>query len=104
MIPRDKIKYLVDRYINLEKEFSLGTINKKEFASKSKEYSDLKEIVNQAKDYLNFEDEKLDLEKIINDKKNDGEMKDMAKNELKKMIEKKEINEKKTEIIFNSKR
>ena len=85
MIPRDKIKYLVDRYINLEKEFSLGLINKKEFASKSKEYSDLKEIVNQAKDYLNFEDEKLDLEKIINDKKNDGEMKDMAKNELKKL-------------------
>ena len=69
MIPRDKIKYLVDRYINLEKEFSLGSINKKEFASKSKEYSDLKEIVNQAKDYLNFEDEKSDLEKIINDKK-----------------------------------
>ena len=100
MIPRDKIKYLVDRYINLEKEFSLGSINKKEFASKSKEYSDLKEIVNQAKDYLNFEDEKLDLEKIINDKKNDGEMKDMAKNELKKMIEKKEINEKKLKLYL----
>tara|TARA_B100001765_G_scaffold20283_1_gene11642 strand:+ start:175 stop:1254 length:1080 start_codon:yes stop_codon:yes gene_type:complete len=100
MIPRDKIKYLVDRYINLEKEFSLGSINKKEFASKSKEYSDLKEIVNQAKDYLNFEDEKSDLEKIINDKKNDGEMKDMAKNELKKMIEKKEINEKKLKLYL----
>ena len=100
MIPRDKIKYLVDRYINLEKEFSLGSINKKEFASKSKEYSDLKEIVNQAKDYLNFEDEKSDLEKIINDKKNDGEMNDMAKNELKKMIEKKEINEKKLKLYL----
>ena len=100
MIPRDKIKYLVDRYINLEKEFSLGSIIKKEFASKSKEYSDLKEIVNQAKDYLNFEDEKSDLEKIINDKKNDGEMKDMAKNELKKMIEKKEINEKKLKLYL----
>ncbi len=100
MIPRDKIKYLVDRYINLEKEFSLGSINKKEFASKSKEYSDLKEIVNQAKDYLNFEDEKSDLEKIINDKKNDGEMNNMAKNELKKMIEKKEINEKKLKLYL----
>ena len=94
MIPVNKIKKLIKRYNDLEKDLSSGSVNKKEFASKSKEYSDLGGIINQAKEYLNFEKEKIDLEKIINENKTDNEMKDLAKKELKNISIKKENNEK----------
>ena len=52
------------------------------FAEKSKEYSDLNEIIDDAKSYISFENEKIDLEKIINDKESDNEIKSMAEQEL----------------------
>ena len=73
---------------------SLNQSEKKEYASKSKKYSSLGSVINQAREYLNFEKEKIDLEKIINDNQTDNEMKDMAKNELKNILIKKKINEK----------
>ena len=94
MIPIEKIKYLIKRYSDLEKELSSGSVDKKEYASKSKEYSDLGVIINPAKQYLNFGNEKNDLENIIDDKKTDIEMKNLAKNELKNATEVKEKNEK----------
>ena len=94
MIPVNKIEYLIKRYSDLEKELSSGSVDKKEYAAKSKEYSNLGNIINQAREYLNFEKDKMDLEKIINDNETDHEMKDMAKNELKNISIKKEINEK----------
>ena len=63
MIPVNKIEYLIKRYHELEKELSSGSVDKKKYASKSKEYSDLGGIINQAREYLNFEKEKIDLEK-----------------------------------------
>ena len=83
MIPVNKIEYLIKRYSDLEKELSSGSVDKKEYAKKSKEYSNLGNIINQAREYLNFEKDKMDLEKIINDNETDHEMKDMTKNELK---------------------
>ena len=65
MIPLDKVRELISSYENLEKELSSGEINKKNFAEKSKEYSDLKDIIIEAKEYLSFEKEKKELEKII---------------------------------------
>ena len=94
MIPKDKIEYLINRYINLETHLSSGSVDKKDYAVKSKEYSDLGSIIKIAKQYLSFENEKLELENIINDKKSDSEMKDLAKNELKNITEIKEKNEK----------
>ena len=94
MIPKDKIEYLINRYKDLEKELSTGAIDKKQYASKSKEYSDLGDIIKQAEDYIEFENEKLELEKIISDKNSDSEIKDMAKNELKNITDQKNINEK----------
>ena len=44
--------------------------------------------------YLSFENEKIELENIINDKNSDIEMKDLAKSELKNISEIKEKNEK----------
>ena len=76
------MKNCLIRHKNLETEFSSGNIDKKLFASKSKEYSDLNDIINPAKNYLSFEKNKKDLEKIINDNNNDEEIKEMAKKNL----------------------
>ncbi len=94
MIPKDKIEYLINRYGKLESELSLGSIDKKDYAVKSKEYSDLSSVINVARQYLNFESEKTGIENIINDKKSDIEIKDLAKIELKNIIDIKEKNEK----------
>ena len=82
MIPKKNIDDLISKHINLEKELSSGNLEKKLFAEKSKEYSDLNEIINDAKIYISFENEKIDLEKIINDKESDNEIKSMAEQEL----------------------
>ena len=82
MIPKKNIDDLIFKHSNLEKELSSGNLDKKLFAEKSKEYSDLNEIINDAKSYISFEIEKLDLEKIINDKESDDEIKSMAEQEL----------------------
>ena len=48
----------------LEKELSSGSIEKKLFASKSKEYSELNSVINHAKDYLTFDKTRDDLKKL----------------------------------------
>ena len=88
MIPLEKVKSIVNKYENLEKELASGNIDKKDFAKKSKEYSSIGEIINQAKGYLSFEKEKLELEKIMEDKGGDKEMIQLAKKELNELLEK----------------
>ena len=100
MIPLNKVKDLISKHVSLEAELSSGKIDKKKFAEKSKEYSDLNNIVKEAKAYSNFENEKMELEKIINDKSSDSEMKELAELELKKLIKDKEINEKKIRLFL----
>jgi peptide chain release factor 1 len=58
MIPLDKVQALVARHDSLEKELSTGNIDPKTFAQKSKEYSDLGNIVNFARVYLKLDKEK----------------------------------------------
>ena len=55
MIPIKKVEQLVDKHQFLEKELSSVNIDKKEFAAKSKKYSSLEEIIQCAREYLNFE-------------------------------------------------
>ena len=100
MIPLNKVKDLISRHVLLEAELSSGKIDKKKFAEKSKEYSDLNNIVKEAKAYSNYENEKNELEKIINDKNSDSEMKELAELELKKLSQHKEINEKKIRLFL----
>ena len=100
MIPINKVKDLINKHSELEKDLSSGDINKKNFAEKSKEYSELNEIIQQVKEYNSFENEKNELEKIINDSNNDSEIKDLAKNELKDLIEKNGKNEKIIKIFL----
>ena len=100
MIPVSKVKDLIQRHSLLEKELSSGNIDKKKFAEKSKEYSDLNEIINEATEYVSFESEKKELEKIINDKINDQEMKELANSELIELNKKNQLNETKIKIFL----
>ena len=55
MIPSKTIEELILKHSTLEKDLSSGGIDKKLFAEKSKEYSDLNEIIGDAKKYISFE-------------------------------------------------
>ncbi len=100
MIPIDKVKKIIDRFISLEKELSTGKVETKLLAKKSKEYSDLKNIVPVAKEYIEFEKNKKDLSNIVQDKKNDKEMISLAEKELKDTEIKRDLNEKKLKIFL----
>ena len=99
MIPLKTIEDLIIKHSSLEKDLSSGELDKKLFAEKSKEYSDVNEIVGNAKDYISFKGEKEELEKILNDSSVDEELKKMAELELIELQNKHEINEK-IKIIF----
>ena len=100
MLPKSKVEDIIIRYENIEKELSSGKINPKEFAEKSKEYSELKNIVDIAKNYLNYEKNVSGLNLIINDPKNDEEMTNMAKQELEDLKTKKNSIENKIKLFL----
>ncbi len=100
MVPIKKVEDLINKHSNLEKELSSGNVDKKLFAEKSKEYSDLNEIIKEAKDYISFEKNKNDLEKIINDSSSDKEIKEIAYIELQEIIKKHKNNEKKIKLFL----
>ena len=77
-----------------------GNLDNKLFASKSKEYSDLNEIISNVKKYLDFEKNKKDLEKIINDISSDKEIKEMAEIELDELTKNNDFNEKKIKLFL----
>ena len=83
MIPRKTIEELISKHSLLEKDLSSVNIDKKLFAEKSKEYSEINEIIMDAKKYLSFEKDKIELEKILKDKDSDKEFLKMAEIELK---------------------
>ena len=89
MVPVDKVKDIINKHSSLEKELSAGNIDPKLFAKKSKEYSNLGNIIETAKAFVNFEDEKNDLMNIAQDKSNDPEMVDLAQKDLDQLIDKK---------------
>ena len=100
MVPIKKVEDLIKKHSNLEKELSSGNVDKKLFAEKSKEYSDLNEIIKETKDYISFEKNKNDLEKIINDSSSDKEIKEIAYIELQEIIKKHKNNEKKIKLFL----
>ena len=100
MIPQNTVKDLISRHSNLEKELSSGKLEKKNFAEKSKEYSELNEIIKEAKEYILFEKNKNELEKIADDVKNEKEIKDLAKLELEELILKHDKNENKIKLFL----
>ena len=100
MIPIDKVKNLISKHKMIELELSSGSLDKKNFADKSKEYSDLNEIILEAKDFLSFENSKKELEKIISDNSSDDEMKKMVNEELNELLKKNLEHEKKIKLFL----
>ena len=100
MIPSKTIEELIEKHSALEKELSSGEIEKKLFAEKSKEYSDINEIIDVAKKHISFENDKKELEKILNDQTSDDELKKMAEAELTDLNLQHEINEKKLKLFL----
>ena len=99
-LPLKKVSEIIDKHIKLEKDLSTKNLDSKTFAKKSKEYSNLNEIISNALEYLNFEKNKKDLEKIISDNTTDVEMKELANMELNDLIEKNSNNELKLKIFL----
>ena len=100
MIPFKTIQELINKHSSLEMDLSSGKIDKKFFAEKSKEYSDLNEIIEVAKKYISYEKDKNELEKILNDNSTDNELKKMAELELSELKNQHEINEKKLKFFL----
>ena len=82
MIPIEKVQAIVSRHDNLEKELSSGKVEAKLFATKSKEYSSLGNIILNAREFLKFGKETKDLELLIKDKNSDLEMIKLAEKDL----------------------
>ena len=100
MIPKKTIEELIKKHSVLEKDLSSGEIDKKLFAEKSKEYSDLNEIIDDAKKYLSFEKDKHEINKILEEKNTDEELSKMAEVELNDIILQFEKIEKKLKLFL----
>ena len=90
MVPKDKVKDIIRKHDDLEKELSSGSIDPKLFAKKSKEYSNLGGIISIAREYVNIENEKQDLVNLVEDKSNDKEIIELAQKDLNELKSKKE--------------
>ena len=100
MIPIEKVQDIIAKHNNLEKELSSGNIDTKLFAKKSKEYSNLGNVILYAREFVKFESEKKDLEQIIQDQNSDSEMVEMAEKDLNQLKIKKKDYENKLKIFL----
>ena len=100
MIPSKTIEELIEKHSALEKELSSGEIDKKLFAEKSKEYSEISDIIDVAKKHVSFDKDKKELEKILSDQTSDDELKKMAEIELTDLNFQHEIDEKKLKLFL----
>ena len=100
MIPVNKVRDIISRHSKLEKELSSKDLDKNKFASMSKEYSSLNEIINVAKEYEKFDKSKTELENLINDKNIEKDLKDLAKSELMDLTENNKLHEKKIKLFL----
>ena len=82
MIPIEKVQDIIAKHDSLEKDLSSGDVEPKIFAKKSKEYSNLGNVISFAREFVKFDSEIKDLENILQDKDNDVEMLEMAEKDL----------------------
>tara|TARA_Y100001970_G_scaffold94803_1_gene119477 strand:+ start:15824 stop:16903 length:1080 start_codon:yes stop_codon:yes gene_type:complete len=99
-LPNQKVLEIINKHAELEKDLSSTKLDSKSFAQKSKEYSNLNEIIKQAIDYSTFEKNKKELEKIIFEKDSEDEIKELARIELEELIIKNKENEIKLKLFL----
>jgi peptide chain release factor 1 len=90
MIPIDKVENIVSRFNELENILAKPDLKKDEFVSNSKEYSNLNDIINYAKDYLKVLEDLKSTKNILEDKSTDKEFYEMAEKELKDLKQQEE--------------
>ncbi len=79
----DKLRGLVAKHKTLsEKMADPGAMNSRDYAKVSKEYSDLTPIVEKIEDFEKSKRQRAELLEIINDPTSDGEMKNLANEEM----------------------
>ena len=100
MIPTKTIEELILKHSTIEKDLSSGDLDKKVFAEKSKEYSDISEVIVSAKKYLSYEKDKKELKNILDDNSVDEELKKLADTELLELKDEYERNEKKLKLFL----
>ena len=100
MVPLEKVKDIISKHDTLEKELSSGTLEPKLFAKKSKEYSNLGNIISVAREYINCENEEKDLSNMMEDKSNEQEMIELAQKDLNELLLKKEKYENELKIFL----
>ena len=83
-IPLDKLESILDRSSELEKSLS-NELSSEDYVKLSKEYSEIEPLKNAIIDWKKFQIESEELTDIINDETSDGEMLDLAKNELEEL-------------------
>ena len=72
----------------MKKSFQAEKIDPKSFAKKSKEYSEIGNIIDTAKQYVNYEKNRKDLQLILDDKNSEIEIYKMAEVELENLKKK----------------
>ena len=100
MIPLKTVNDLINKHASLEKELSSSEIDKNSFAEKSKEYADLSEIIKIAKIYVSYEENKKEIQSILEDRNSDPDLLKMAETELADLEAQKDINEKKLKLFL----
>ena len=100
MIPKEKVQEIIAKHNSIEKELSSGNLDPKLYVKKSKEYSDLKNIIKFAEEYMNFDKKEKDLYQIIQDKKNDPEIIEMAEKDLNDLKKENKENENRLKIFL----
>jgi peptide chain release factor 1 len=100
MIPIDKVENIVSRFNELENILAKPDLKKDEFVSNSKEYSNLNDIINYAKDYLKVLEDLKSTKNILEDKSTDKEFYEMAEKELKDLKQQEEDCVKKLKVFL----
>ena len=99
-LPLKKVMEILEKHSDLEKDLSGTNLDNKSYAQKSKQYSDLSEIIHYALEFSNFDKNKKDLEKIITDNDSEKDIKELAKLELEDLKKQHIENENKLKIFL----
>ncbi len=81
-LPTEKLEKMIERWQSVQEELNRGAANQQAFAKLSKEFSELKPMVEAIEELRSSQQEEADLSAMIADAGTDREMKAMAEDEL----------------------
>ncbi len=81
-LPTEKLEKMIERWQSVQEELNRGAANQQVFAKLSKEFAELKPMVEAIEELRRTEQEETDLAQMVADAGTDREMKAMAEDEL----------------------